>query len=59
MQAKAELDAELEQYQSDLQVRLALHNGQVETAESQPLTNQSDMLLLDRFVLAAVHKQHS
>ena len=58
MQARSELDAELEQYQSDLQVRFALHNGQVETAESQPLTNQSDMLLLDRFVIAALRKQH-
>ena len=51
MQAKSDLIVEQEQHQSDLQVRFALHNGQVETADSQPLTDQSDMLLLDRFVI--------
>lgn len=51
MQAKSDLVVEQERHQSDLQVRFALHNGQVETADSQPLTDQSDMLLLDRFVI--------
>lgn len=50
---------DLDQHQSDLQVRFALHNGQVETADSQPLTDQSDMLLLDRFAAAGLLIQRS
>lgn len=48
MQAEAEWSNELGHYQSDLQVRLAVQNGQLEAADNQPLTDQSDMLLLDR-----------
>ena len=59
MQAKSELVVDLDQHQSDLQVRFALHNGQVETADSQPLTDQSDMLLLDRFAAAGLLIQRS
>ena len=59
MQAKSELIVELEQYQSDPQMRFALQNGQVETADSQPLTDQSDMLLLDRCVINGLYKCHS
>lgn len=52
MQAESGLVVELEQYQSDLQVRLVLQNGQVEAPDSQPLTDQSDLILVDRFVTA-------
>lgn len=52
MQAESHLVVEPEQYQSDLQVRVALQNGQVEAPDSQPLTDQSELLLLDRSVIA-------
>lgn len=55
MQAESGLVVELEQYQSDLQVRLALQNGQVEAPDSQPLTDQSELLLLDRFAISLQH----
>lgn len=48
LQAEAGWRSELEQYQLDLQVRLSLQNGQVEAADSLPLTDHSDMVLLDR-----------
>ena len=51
LQAKTRWGSELAHYQSDLQVRLAVHNGQVEGADSRPLTDQCDMLLLDRSAL--------
>ena len=53
LQENAKWSSELVHYQADLQVRLAVHNGQVEGADSSPLTDQSDMLLLDRFALCS------
>jgi len=50
LQAEGEWSNELRQYQSDLQVRFTLQTGQVEAADSHPLTDQSDMLLMDRCV---------
>ncbi|KAL0024576.1 hypothetical protein WJX79_010339 [Trebouxia sp. C0005] len=47
-QVEGELSNELRHYQSDLQVRLSLQTGQVEAADRQPLSDQSDMLLMDR-----------
>ena len=53
VQANADLVVELERHQSDVQMRLALQNGQLETADTltHPLTDHSAMLLLDRSVI--------
>ena len=48
-----DLVVELGRHQSDVQVRLALQNGQVEAADSQPPTHHSEMLLLDRSAITA------
>ena len=50
LQAEGEWSNELRHYQSDLQVRFSLQAGQVEAADMHPLTDQSDMLLMDRCV---------
>ena len=50
-----DLVVELGRHQSDVQVRLALQNGQVEqlAPDSQTPTHHSDMLLLDRSATTA------
>lgn len=57
VQANADLVVELERHQLDVQLRLALQNGQVEAADTltHPLTDYSAMLLLDRSALTALH----
>ncbi|KAL3139282.1 Cilia- and flagella-associated protein 43 [Trebouxia sp. C0009 RCD-2024] len=56
-QAHADLVAELEHHQSDVQLRLALQNGQVEAADTltHPLTDHSAMLLLHRQAVVSLN----
>ncbi|KAL3160747.1 hypothetical protein ABBQ32_010656 [Trebouxia sp. C0010 RCD-2024] len=56
-QANADLVVELERHQLDVQLRLALQNGQVEAADTltHPLTDYSAMLLLDRQAVVSLN----
>jgi len=50
VQAEGEWSNKVRHCQSDLHVRFSLQAGQVEAADTRPLPDQSDMLLMDRCV---------